>query len=252
MAARVLLIEDDPSIARFVELALEELPGHDAAAPPVQLQQAASVAQAREALAGGGWQLVISDLMLPDGSAETLLAEGFALGAGAPAWLVFSAGVHDDRHLALAARGVARTLRKPVPLLELLDTVAELLRRPAASAAPAAADGHDDDGGDPVQRHFGGDRALFETFRDGCIQRFADDLAQGDAALAAGDTAALRRVAHGLKAVLALIGQARLAASARALEDAAASGVNPAGHAADWAQLAQGLVALGARRTAPH
>lgn len=245
MAARVLLIEDDPSIARFVELALEELPGHDAAAPSIQLQQAASVAQAREALAGGGWQLVISDLMLPDGSAETLLAEGFALAADAPAWLVFSAGVHDDRHLALATRGVARTLRKPVPLLELLDTVAELLRGRAAAAPPpepAAADG------DPVQRHFGGDRVLFETFRDGCIQRFADDLAQGDAALAAGDAAALRRVAHGLKAVLALIGHPRLAAMARALEDAAAAGADPAGQAADWAQLAQGLLALGAAR----
>lgn len=246
MAARVLLIEDDPSIARFVELALEELPGHDAAAPPIQLQQAASVAQAREALAGGGWQLVISDLMLPDGSAETLLAEGFALAADAPAWLVFSAGVHDDRHLALATRGVARTLRKPVPLLELLDTVAELLRGRAAPPPPVPA--AEDDEGDPVQRHFGGDRALFETFRDGCIQRFADDLAQGDAALAAGDAAALRRVAHGLKAVLALIGHPRLAAMARALEDAAAAGADPAGQAADWARLAQGLLALGAAR----
>lgn len=243
MAARVLLIEDDPSIARFVELALEELPGHDAAAPAIQLQQAASVAQAREALAGGGWQLVISDLMLPDGSAETLLAEGFALAPGAPAWLVFSAGVHDDRHLALATRGVARTLRKPVPLLELLDTVAELLRgRAVAAPAPAAADD------DPVQRHFGGDRVLFETFRDGCIQRFADDLAQGDAAIAGGDTAALRRVAHGLKAVLALIGHPGLAAAARLLEDAAAGGAELAGLAAAWAELAQGLVALGAAR----
>ena len=246
MAARVLLIEDDPSIARFVELALEELPGHDAAAPSIQLQQAASVAQAREALARGGWQLVISDLMLPDGSAETLLAEGFALAAGAPAWLVFSAGVHDDRHGALATRGVARTLRKPVPLLELLDTVAELLRgRTAAAPATEPAPADDDD---PVRRHFGGDRVLFETFRDGCIQRFADDLAQGDAAIAGGDAAALQRVAHGLKAVLALIGHPGLAAAARALEDAAAAGADPAGHAAAWAQLAQGLVALGARR----
>ena len=33
MPARLLLIEDDPSIARFVELALQELPHHDPAAP---------------------------------------------------------------------------------------------------------------------------------------------------------------------------------------------------------------------------
>lgn len=250
MAARVLLIEDDPSIARFVELALEELPGHDPATKPVELHQAASVAQAREALAQGGWQLVISDLMLPDGSAETLLAEGFALMPGAPAWLVFSAGVHDDRHLALATRGVARTLRKPVPLLELLDTVAELLRGRAPSPVPAAAPVPLPDD-DPVQRHFGGDRGLFEAFRDGCIQRFSDDLAQGDAAIAGGDAAALRRVAHGLKAVLELIGHPRLAAAARALEDDAAVDADPAGHAQAWAQLSQGLMTLGAvRRTA--
>ena len=102
MAARLLLIEDDNSIARFVELALEELPHHDAAAPAVDLRLVRTLADARAALAVGGWQLVISDLMLPDGSAETLLTEGFALAPGAPPWVVFSAGVHDDRHLALA------------------------------------------------------------------------------------------------------------------------------------------------------
>ncbi|MFG6488006.1 response regulator [Roseateles sp. BYS78W] len=238
MAARLLLIEDDASIARFVELALEELPGHDAAAPAVELHVVRSLAGARQALVEGGWQLVVSDLMLPDGSAETLLAEGFALADGAPPWVVFSAGLHETRQAALEARGVARTLRKPVPLVELLDTVAELLPggTPAATAA-AVAD-------DPVQRHFGGDRALFESFRDGCIARFTDDLAQGDAAVAGADAAALRRVAHGLKAVLELIGHPGLADQARAIEDAAALGQTGTG----WADLAQGLVSLGARR----
>lgn len=70
MAARLLLIEDNPSIARFVELALEELPRHDPAAPAVELHLVPDLAGARAALAGGGWQLVVSDLMLPDGSAE--------------------------------------------------------------------------------------------------------------------------------------------------------------------------------------
>lgn len=244
MSARLLLIEDDASIARFIELALEELPGHDAGAPPVELHLVRRVAEAREALAAGGWRLVISDLMLPDGSAETLLTEGFALAPGAPPWVVFSAGVHADHHLALSARGVARTLRKPVPLAELLDTVAELLRHGASAAAPAPAL---PPGGDPVQQHFGGDRELFESFRAGCIERFADDLAQGDAAVAAGDAAALRRVAHALKAVLELIGQPALAAQARALETSAEGAFTPI-LPAGWAALADGLVDLGARR----
>jgi DNA-binding response OmpR family regulator len=249
MAARLLLIEDDASIARFVALALEELPAHDPAAPAVELHLARSLADARTALQAGGWQLVISDLMLPDGSAETLLAEGLAQAAGAPPWVVFSAGVHDDRRAALAARGVARTLRKPVPLAELLSLVAELLSdRRAAPQPPGAEADTEAEAGDPVRTHFGGDRQLYDLFRAGCIERFADDLAQGDAALAAADAAALRRVAHGLKAVLALIGQPGLAAQARALEDAATDWLPGAPAPAGWPALADGLVGLGAVR----
>ena len=140
---------------------------------------------------------------------------------------------------------VARTLRKPGPLSELLNTVAELLRHGAAAPAPASGAAPP---ADPVQQHFGGDRALYESFRAGCIERFADDIAQGDAALAAGDAAALCRVTHGLKAVLELIGQPALAAQARALETATAGGALDATTASAWAALADGLGGLGARR----
>jgi CheY-like chemotaxis protein/HPt (histidine-containing phosphotransfer) domain-containing protein len=237
MAARLLLIEDDASIARFVELALEELPHHAAEAPAVDLHVTRSVGEARQALAGGGWSLVISDLMLPDGSAEVLLEEGLALAAGAPPWVVFSAGVHEDRPAALAARGVARTLRKPVPLTELLDTVAALLAAavPPPQAAPAAV------APDPVRQHFGGDQALYEAFRAGCLDRFGDDIAQGGAAVTAADAGALRRVAHGLKVVLELIGEPGLAAQARALEDAAAACAPGQPLPEGWPRLARGL-----------
>jgi len=244
MVARLLLIEDDASIARFIELALEELPGHDAGAPAVELHVVTTLARARAALAAGGWGLVISDLMLPDGSAEALLAEGLALADGAPPWVVFSAGVHEDRHRALAARGVARTLCKPVPLAELLGTVAELLRVDSP-AMPAAT------GAGPVHTHFGGDQALYDSFRAGCIARFADDLAQGDAAVASADAATLRRVAHGLKAVLEMLGEPGLSAQAGALEAAIEHG-HPGDptRAAGWAALAGGLAGMGAQRRA--
>ncbi len=242
MAARVLLVEDDASIARFVELALQELPGHAPGLPPVELGVVGELAAARAALAAGGWQLVISDLMLPDGSAETLLDEGAALAPGAPPWVVYSAGMHEQNRHALISRGVARLLRKPVPLAELLDIVAELLAAATPTGSPPVAAGSPD----PVQRHFGGDRQLYESFRAGCIERFTDDLAQGDAAIARADAPALRRVAHGLKAVLELLGQPALADVARALEDAAAA-LTPS-LADGWARLAEGLVAMGARR----
>jgi DNA-binding response OmpR family regulator len=250
MAARLLLIEDDASIARFVELALEELHGDDAGAPAVELQVVPNLARARAALAAGGWSLVISDLMLPDGSAETLLTEGLALADGAPPWVVFSAGVHEDRHLALAARGVARTLCKPVALAELLATVAELLRaggpaQPVATPVVASVAPR----GDPVHSHFGGDRALYDSFRAGCIARFADDLAEGDAAVARADAAALRRVAHGLKAVLEMLGEPGLSAQAGALEAAIERGRQDGQPwPTAWAALAEGLLGLGVQR----
>lgn len=246
MTARLLLIEDDASIARFIELALELLPDHDASAPAVELSIVRSLGEARTALAAGGWQLVISDLMLPDGSAESLLADGLALADGAPLWMIFSAGVQEEQRAALAARGVARLLRKPVPLAELLDTIAGLLGTLAATAAPAVAA----PAVDPVARHFGGDRALFESFRSGCLERFADDVAQGEAAVAAADAPGLRRVAHGLKAVLELIGEPTLAAQARALEDAAAACGAGQPLPAGWEPLARGLMTLRGGRPA--
>ncbi|MGQ3055402.1 MAG: response regulator [Roseateles sp.] len=244
MRARLLLIEDDASIARFVELALEELPRHDRSAPAVELTVVRLLSDARKALAGGGWQLVISDLMLPDGSAEALLAEGLALAAGAPPWVVFSAGVHDDRRAALAARGVTRTLRKPVPLAELLDTVAALLTAARAMPRPFATDARTD----PVHQHFGGDRGLYDSFRAGCLERFSDDIAQGHAAAQALDAAALRRIAHGLKAVLELLGEPALAAQAQALEEATADLAPGRPLPEGWARLARSLADLRAGR----
>lgn len=244
MTARVLLIEDDASIARFVELALESLPDHAPSAPAVALTVVRRLSEARPALAAGGWQLVVSDLMLPDGSAEVLLTEGMALETGAPAWVVFSAGVQEARRAALASRGVARVLRKPVPLTELLDTVAELLGRSARAGAVPAAPAVPD----PVLQHFGGDRTLYESFRSGCLDRFGDDLAQGEAAAAAGDAPALRRVAHGLKAVLELIGEPAMAAQARLLEDATAAWVAGQPVPPGWEPLALALVELRAQR----
>lgn len=235
MAARLLLIEDDASIARFVELAVEDLPG-------VELHVVARLSQARTALAAGPWQLVISDLMLPDGSAEALLAEGRAQAPGAPPWVVFSAGLQPERLLTLSSLGVARTLRKPVPLAELLSTITELLQRPASIASPVPAPAPAAPAPTTLHTHFGGDRDLFERFRAGCLARFADDIAQGDAAVAADDADELRRVAHGLKAVLELLGHPDLSIQALVVEEAAAHGTSLP--VAGWTVLRRGLQAL--------
>lgn len=54
---RVLLVEDDASIARFVELALEEL--------PIELVTCTNVGDAMQALQARHTRLIITDLMLP-------------------------------------------------------------------------------------------------------------------------------------------------------------------------------------------
>lgn len=241
MADRLLLIEDDLSIARFVEMALEDLPG-------LELFNVRSLAEAQAALKAGPWRLVISDLMLPDGSAELLLREGMALSEQAPPWVVFSAGLNAERQALLFSLGVRQVLHKPVALGDLLNTVETLLQSTAApatmpveeSGAVAAAPQED-----PVKQHFGGDRELYESFLAGCIERFADDLGQGDAASACGDAVELRRVAHGLKAVLQLLGHPGLSVLAREIEDGAAAGIVDA---QAWGRLAAGLTALGANR----
>jgi DNA-binding response OmpR family regulator len=237
MAARLLLIEDDELIARFVGLALEDLPPDGQGGPGVDITVAPRLSSAREALDAGGWDLIVSDLMLPDGSAEILLTEGAAQRPGAPPWVVFSAGLTVPKREFLQRLGVARLLGKPVPLADLLATVSSLLGAAQAGVPPAPPDV------DPVARHFGGDRALYETFRAGCIERFADDLAQGDSACARADAPALQRVAHGLKAVLELIGHPALAAQARTLESAAAACAPGQALPSGWDALA-----LGARR----
>lgn len=230
---RALLIEDDESIARFVGMALEEL--------DLELLQVASLAAARAALSGpraGAFDLVITDLMLPDGSAAALLEEGRARVPGAPPWLVFSAGLAPERVSELQRLGARACLHKPVALGALLAAVqAALGDAPEPPPAPTPVD--------PVATHFGGDRALFEAFRTGCLARFAEDLHAGQAACDQGDAAALRRVAHGLKAVLILIGEPTLSATARDLEEHCAAGPLDAACRSGWQQLAGGLTQLG-------
>ena len=232
MSARLLLIEDDSSIARFVALALEEL--------DVDLVTAGTLAEAREQLAQQRFAAVITDLMLPDGSSIELMEAGHAR-QGAP-WIAFSAGLTPERLAALHELGVRQTLRKPVSLTALMDAVSSALQS-SPTPAPVA------DPPPPARRtaaideHFAGDAAMFEAFLGGCLTRFADDLQRGHAALASADLATLRHVSHGLKAVLSLIGEPALAQHARDLEDACAAN-EPAEAARHWPPLAQGLEAL--------
>ncbi len=245
---RVLLVDDDAAIRRMVALALEDL--------DVDLVCAADGHAALAALREAPVRLVLTDLMMPGLSGWALLqqlADDPALRAGARL-AVFSAGLNAQAQERLAGLPLWQTIHKPVSVLALADIVASALVDDAAAdaagaGAPAAPPGTP--AGTPqgeaaaIASHFGGDAALYRAFRESCLAQFPDDLRQGDAALAAADAPALRRVAHSLKSVLLLLGEAEASDTARRLEHAAEAADWPACHG-PWQAVAAALRRMGA------
>lgn len=56
------------------------------------------------------------------------------------------------------------------------------------------------------ERYFGGNVAMFTSYRDGCRERFAADALAGDAALAAQAWVEFKLLVHSLKTVLRMLG----------------------------------------------
>ena len=244
---RVLLLEDDPAVRRFVALALEPL--------PLQLLPCGTLAEARALLEHTPVQLVLMDLTLPDGSGQELLPSLHTPDNAACRIVVFSGGV-DDAALRrqLQSQGAWRVLAKPVGVGLLFDTVREALQG-TLQADPLAADlptapAPEAQPQDPVMAFFGGDHGLYQAYLASCLAQFGNDLAQGDAAARAHDAPALQRVAHSLKSVLTMLGQPHAAQEAREIEAHAAAGATEAMRNG-WQRLRQQLRAFMAQHTPP-
>ncbi|WP_428503005.1 response regulator [Roseateles sp.] len=201
---RVLLVEDDPSLQRFVSMVLEDL--------AVELTVCGDVGSALLALRRSAFDLLITDLMLPDRSGLDLLAELQALPAlrGSARLVAFSAGLQPEVRSRLQTLNVERLLFKPCSVGELEACVLEVLGPvPAASDAPTPppqqqpAPQADQEA---ILRNFGGDAALYRGFRAASLEQFAQDLQEGERACTTRDTPALRRLAHSLKSVLLILG----------------------------------------------
>jgi CheY-like chemotaxis protein len=231
---RLLLVEDDPSIRRFVAMALED--------EAVDVVPAAGLAQAREALKEGPFGLVMCDLMLPDGNGLELLRELLhpAAGDARIACVAFSAGISAEVHQQLLQAGVFQVLGKPVALAELVDCTRRALSAAATPDSPRALPASCDeatplapvpapsppaasanDVAAAVAHYFGGDFKLYVDFDRRCREQFGADLNYGDRALASADLAALRRLAHSLKSVLQSLGHGGASALSALLEVAA-------------------------------
>ena len=220
---RVLLLEDDAQIRRFVSLVLAEV--------DVELVECACVAEAVHAFEQGPVDLAICDLMLVGETGFDLIER---VRRHAP-WratrvVVFSAAIDAADRARMEALDIWGQLAKPTAMADLLRCVeGALAGLPAPPAEPSPVDAVQASPRLPspageqaaVARFFEGDRALFEAYRDSCRAQFPADVAQGDLACASADWPAVRRLAHSLKTVLGSLGGADLATGFAALEASA-------------------------------
>ena len=118
----MLLVEDEAALARGLVINLK-LEGYD-------VDALATLAAARDALAGGACDLVVLDLNLPDGDGLELLVEAKRRGPR-PSFLVLSARAADDERIVGLRLGADDYLGKPFRLEEFVLRVRNLLRRAA-------------------------------------------------------------------------------------------------------------------------
>jgi CheY-like chemotaxis protein len=245
---RILLIEDDEPIRLFVSMALESR--------TVELVPCSTLQRAREALDAGPVDLVLLDLMLPDGSGLELLRDATRRGRAGPArWVVFSAALTAGAQEQLDALAIYRVLQKPVSLQKLLDCVDDALALLPDTATVATEDDDNDLGtmvadeqalalidGTPqaeaaaVRDYFEGQLELFARVKAHAVGRMAKEIAEGDEAVAALDAQRLLRVAHSLRSLLRMLGRPTASELARSLEVAVQSRRQEA-----WATLWQVL-----------
>ena len=117
---KVLLVEDDFKIGRFVEKGLQE--------NAYTVVWRRSMEEANDAISESGFDLVILDLGLPDGDGLSLLSEWRSCGFNEPVLILSARDSVEDRVSGLNLGG-DDYLPKPFSFEELLARVRSLFRR---------------------------------------------------------------------------------------------------------------------------
>jgi len=134
MSARVLIIEDEPSLSAALEIALRRR-GH-------VVESAAGGRAGLSRMASGRWDAVVVDIGLPDMNGLDLVSELRSGDAGLPV-LVITAHGHLDNAIAARRAGAADYMVKPLDLRQFQDRVAALVEAGGrgAKAVPGEAAG---------------------------------------------------------------------------------------------------------------
>lgn len=117
---KILLVEDDAAIARFIQRAL--------AAEGYGVEWQTLAARARPRLASGQFAAAILDLGLPDGDGRDLCREARAAGADVPICMLTARTELDDKLTGFAC-GADDYLTKPFAIEELLARLAVMIHR---------------------------------------------------------------------------------------------------------------------------
>jgi len=165
-ASSVLVVDDEPDLLTLYELTLLR--------EGLEVETAASVAQAREMLQSRVFRAVISDMRLPDGTGLDLLQWLEKGGRPEKVIVVTAYGSPENAVTALKA-GAFDYLTKPVDLRQFRAVVASAMGRtppspPAVQDAPQVAGR-----GDPLARLVGGSEAMAQV--RGLVEKVARSMA---------------------------------------------------------------------------
>ncbi len=126
---RILLVEDEPKLARSIARALEE-EGY-----AVDVEKDGLAADRRLSVHHGDYDLVILDLLLPGKDGIALCRDARERGIVTPVLMLTARDAVEDRVLGLDC-GADDYLVKPFAFVELLSRIRALGRRPRAAHAP--------------------------------------------------------------------------------------------------------------------
>jgi two-component system response regulator PilR (NtrC family) len=156
---RILVVDDEADLRELLEITLVKM--------GLDVDSAATLAEARAFLAQGDYALVLTDMRLPDGLGLELVREVTASNKNTPIAVVTAYGSTDNAVVALKA-GAFDYVSKPVVLDELRVMVQSALRLSAPSHEAAASK--------PGERRLIGDSPMVQALRDQ-IARLARSMA---------------------------------------------------------------------------